>query len=96
MLLPSWLSRLRSSALRTQTDRRARCRRRVLPPGIELLEERCLLTSGLSAAIVGDLCGAEAGLGTEDRTLELENHDLLLGAVDAFYDAVRTEPLRAV
>ena len=44
-----------------------------------------------TAAIVGDLCGAEAGLGEEqaNRTLALEEHDLLLGTVDAFYDAVR-------
>ena len=40
-----------------------------------------------TAAIVGDLCGAEAGLGTEDRTLELEQHDNLLGLADAFYYA---------
>lgn len=43
-----------------------------------------------TAAIVGDLCGAEAGLGTEDKTLDLECHDLLLGTVDAFFDTVRS------
>ena len=42
-----------------------------------------------TAAMVGDLCGAEAGLGTEDRTLALEEHDRLLGTIDAFYDTVR-------
>jgi ADP-ribosylglycohydrolase len=42
-----------------------------------------------TAAMVGDLCGAEAGLGIEDRTLALEEHDNLLGTIDAFYDAVR-------
>ena len=43
-----------------------------------------------TAAIVGDLCGAEAGLGEEkeNRTLALEQHDLLLGTLDAFYDTV--------
>lgn len=42
-----------------------------------------------TAAMVGDLCGAEAGLGIEDRTLALEEHDNLLGTIDAFYDTVR-------
>lgn len=42
-----------------------------------------------TAAMVADLCGAEAGLGIEDRTLALEEHDNLLGTIDAFYDTVR-------
>lgn len=42
-----------------------------------------------TAAMVGDLCGAEVGLGTEDLTLPLEEHDKLLGTIDAFYDTVR-------
>jgi len=45
-----------------------------------------------TAAIVGDLCGAEAGLGEEDRTLQLEQHDLLLGLTDDFYDMCTSGP----
>lgn len=44
-----------------------------------------------TAAIVGDLCGAEAGLGTEDRTLDLEQHNNLLGIADAFYDSAASD-----
>jgi len=44
-----------------------------------------------TAAIVGDLCGAEAGLGTEDRTLDLEQHNNLLGIADAFYDSATSD-----
>lgn len=44
-----------------------------------------------TASMVGELCGAEAGLNPDPNcpTLGLEEHDLLLGAADAYYDYCR-------